>query len=143
MKVTIMLADHAQAFNNKLFILGGGLSTVQIGVPFAIALLIEVPWDQANEKHNFVLRLIDEDGNAVLLPGPAEPSPVEVGMAFEVGRPPGTKKGSRLPFTLALNFAPMSLIPDKIYVWSLTIDEEKSKDWELAFAAVGPAVSPV
>jgi hypothetical protein len=138
----MMLADHAQAFNNKLFILGGGSSAVQIGVPFAIALLIEVPWDQANEKHHFALRLIDEDGNAVALPGPAGLGPVEISMAFEVGRPPGTKKGSRLPFTLALNFAPMPLMQDRIYVWSLSIDDEKSKDWEMAFTAAAPPINP-
>jgi len=142
MKVTMMLADHAQAFNNKLFILGGGSATVFVGVPFAIALLIEVPWDQANERHNLMLRLIDEDGNAVAMPGPTGLGPVEFGAGFEVGRPPGTKKGSRLPFTLSLNFAPMPLVPDKTYVWSLSIDGEKNADWELAFTAIAAMPTP-
>src|SRR5262249_14328289 len=118
-------------------------SAIIVGVPFAIALLIEVPWDQANERHNLMLRLIDEDGNAVSMPGPAGPGPMEFSAGFEVGRPPGTKKGSRLPYTLSLTFASMTLVPDKTYVWSLSIDGEKSSDWELAFTAVAPAPNPV
>jgi len=139
MKVTLMLADHAQAVQGKLFISGGGATTVTIGTPFGIALIVEVPWDQANERHEFRLRLLDEDGQAVLLPGPNGASPLEVGGSFEVGRPPGTKKGSRLPFPLALNFGPMPLAPDTLYVWALDINGQSSPDWQLVFSAVPPA----
>ena len=53
MKVTIMLADFAQAVNGKLYIMGGGWSLIgPAPCPTAIAIKIEVPWNQTNEKHN-------------------------------------------------------------------------------------------
>lgn len=142
MKVMMMLADHAQNANGKLFISGGGLSTVASGTPFAIALLIEVPWDQANEKHHFLLRLVDEDGKPVDVSGPAGSGPFEIGASFEVGRPPGTKKGSNLPFPLSINFGSMPLQPEKGYVWSLSVDDKRDPDWQLAFTAVAPMHPP-
>ena len=49
MKATLMLADYATVSDGKLSIVGGGWSvTGPEPVPFGIALLIQVPWDQAN-----------------------------------------------------------------------------------------------
>ena len=135
MKVMMMLADHAQTAGGKLFVSGGGLSSVAVGQPFALVLLIEVPWDRANERHEFRLRLIDEDGKAV---GPLGAPPVEIGGQFEVGRPPGTKKGSNLPFNMSINFAPMPLQPEKSYVWSLSVDGETNPEWQVTFTATPP-----
>jgi hypothetical protein len=139
MKVTMMLADHAQALNGRLYIMGGGATHVVLGTPFAIALLIEVPWDQANEKHHFALQLTNGDGQSVNVPTQTGTGPLEIGGDFEVGRPPGIKKGSRLPFALALNFGPMPLLSDTVYVWSLNIDGVRSREWELVFGAVAPS----
>ena len=51
MKVTILLADSAQAINGKLYILGGGWSIADPGpVVMALAMKIEVPWDQAKRQ---------------------------------------------------------------------------------------------
>ena len=45
MKVTAMLADYAAAADGKLTIVGGGWTvTGPQPVPFAIAILVEVPW---------------------------------------------------------------------------------------------------
>ena len=44
MKVTVMLADYAQGADGKLTIVGGGWSvTGPMPVPFAIAVLFQVP----------------------------------------------------------------------------------------------------
>ena len=51
MKATMMLADHAQIADGKLFVSGGGWTWITAGSPFGIALLMEVPWDRLNEKH--------------------------------------------------------------------------------------------
>ena len=57
MKVTMLLADAAQAVDNKLYILGGGWSiTGPAPTPMAFALKIEVPWNDTNRKYQ--LRLI-------------------------------------------------------------------------------------
>ncbi|HEX6654712.1 MAG TPA: hypothetical protein VF153_00720, partial [Candidatus Limnocylindria bacterium] len=63
MKVTLMLADFAQVSDGKLTIVGGGWSVTAPGVPSAIAMYVQVPWDRANMKHQVRLELLDADGN--------------------------------------------------------------------------------
>ena len=66
MRVTMLLADFAQVSDGKLTIVGGGWSlTGPEAVPFGIAILIRVPWDQANQRHVMRLELLDADGQPV------------------------------------------------------------------------------
>jgi hypothetical protein len=63
MRVTMLLCDYAQAADGKLNIIGGGWSlTGPRPTPFGIAVLFQVPWDQANARHSFRLELLDADG---------------------------------------------------------------------------------
>src|SRR6266536_1252452 len=88
LKVTMMLADAAQVADGKLYILGGGWSVTGPGPSvFAIALKIEVPWDQTNQRHHFALRLLDQDAQAAMIAGATDPLVIEG--EFEVGRPAG------------------------------------------------------
>src|SRR4051794_19704342 len=97
MKVTLLLADHAQVAEGKLNLLGGGWNiTGPDPTPFAIALLIDVPWDRTNEDHRFLLELVDQDGQPVLVETPEGEKPLVVEGGFEVGRPPGLKRGTAL-----------------------------------------------
>jgi hypothetical protein len=135
MKVTMLLADHAQAAEGKLNIIGAGWTVVgPAPAPFAIAILFEVPWDRANEEHGFRLELVDSDGIPVLVPTPDGEEPLMIEGQFEVGRPPGVKRGTPLPFPLALNMGPHPLAPGGRYEWRLTVDEESDEDWRLAFS---------
>ena len=66
MRVTLMLADSAQVADGKLFyILGGGWSITGPPAPSAIALLVEVPWDQTNRRLEWRFELVDSDGYPV------------------------------------------------------------------------------
>ena len=97
MRVTMLLADAAQAINGKLYILGGGWSTIGPDpVPSAIAIKIEVPWDEANKRHKLKFELVDADGRPVTVPTPTGEKPVQLEGDFEVGRPPGLKPGTPL-----------------------------------------------
>ncbi len=70
MRATMMLADYAQIADGKLFISGGGWSTCGPGpTPCAVVAIFHVPWQETDEKVSFALRLIDEDGRAVMQPG--------------------------------------------------------------------------
>jgi hypothetical protein len=132
MRVTLLLADAAQAIDNKLYILGGGWSvTGPAASPFAIAMKFEVPWDQTNTKHEFRLELLTQDGQPVAQQGAA--GPVVIGGAFEVGRPTGLAEGTPIDFALAINSGPMPLPPGGRYVWKLFIDGEPNEDWQLGF----------
>ena len=70
MKVTMLLADYAQVADGKLTVVGGGWSlTGPEPSPFGIAILVHVPWDQANRRHTLRLELVDADGVPVTIAG--------------------------------------------------------------------------
>ena len=135
MKVTMMLADAAQAVGNKLFILGGGWSiTVTPTQPTAIAIKIAVPWGEANRKHRLRLALLDDDGQAVRVPTPKGEQPLEIGGGFEVGRPPGLRPGTSIDVAMVVAVGSMPLPADKYFVWKLTIDDQSEDSWQLSFS---------
>lgn len=134
-RVTMMLCDHAQVAGGKIFISGGGWSvTPTPTLPSAIALLLQVPWGEANRRVRFTLRLIDADGAPVTQVGPVgQHIPIEVGGELEVGRPPGLPEGSMLDAPLAVNIQPLVLDRGRRYVWKLEINGKTSSDWEVVF----------
>jgi len=134
MKVTMMLADAAQVADGKLYIMGGGWNvTGPMAVPFAIALMVEVPWHLTNRPHAFTMEVIDLDGNAVSVDTPNGQEPVRFEGNFEVGRPPGVRSGSLLPFMAAINSGPIPWPCGSHFEWRLTIDGQTHEDWRLAF----------
>ena len=89
-----MLADYACVTpDGKITTVGGGWQyTGPDPVPFAVALLIDVPWNETNKKHKVRMDLIDSDGNGVTPLGDNEPKWIE--MEFKVGRQPGSRPGA-------------------------------------------------
>ncbi len=125
MKVTMLLADAAQAVEGKLYILGGGWSIIgPEPTPMAFAIKIEVPWTEANIRHQLRVALYDEDGQPVIIPTSAGEQPVEIKSHFEVGRPPGLQAGTPLDMPLAINFSPLPLQAGHRYVWRCFINDE-------------------
>jgi len=130
----MMLADSAQAIDNKLYILGGGWTlTGPQPAPSAIALYIKVPWDEANRRHRLRLELVDPDGAAILFDTPEGRQSLQVESEFEVGRPPGLKPGTPIELSMAINIGPIPLQPGGRFEWRLSIDEESSELWTLPF----------
>lgn len=116
----MLLCDAADQQGGKLYILGGGWSVIYApGVPvnMALAVKLAVPWDQANEVHQLRAALLTDDGDPVDLGTGA----VQVEGEFEVGRPPGMKRGTAIDAPLALPFNGLALQPGG-YVWILEID---------------------
>jgi hypothetical protein len=135
MKVTMMLADYAQVADGKLTIVGGGWSvTGPMPVPFAIAVLFEVPWDRANMKHRFRLDLVDADGHMVFAQTEDGEEPVTIEGEFEAGRPPGLKPGTPLDVPIAINLPGPPVPPGGRYEWRLTVNGEQENDWRLPFS---------
>jgi hypothetical protein len=134
-KVTILLADAAQAVEGKLFVLGGGWSiTGPEPSPMALAIKIEVPWDQANQQHACRLELLDSDGQPVHVDTGEGEQPIFIEAGFEVGRPAGVKPGTPIDLPLAINIPPFPLEAGGRYEWRLTIDGEADEDWRVAFS---------
>lgn len=96
----IILADHAEVLNNKLYVMGGGWDTVTVpNVPyelrFAIVVALQVPWHDTNQLHNIEIELLDEDGGSHMM----------VQGQVEAGRPPGIVPGQTQRIQLAVSTA--------------------------------------
>ena len=129
----MMLADSAQVAEGKLFIMGGGWSVTSGKLPSALAIKIEVPWNDANQPHTLAIRLLDSDGNEIV---------DLTSETFEVGRPAGIPTGTAIDHVLAIQMGPLNMLsPGQRYVWELTIDDHVSDDWRCAFY-VRPAPQP-
>ncbi len=139
MRATLMLADSAQAINGKLYLLGGGWSvTGPNATPMAVAMMIEIPWDETNVQHNYRLILNDADGKNVLLPTKEGEMPLEIARNFEVGRPPGHIPGTPISFVQAVNFGPLPLRHGARYMWELSINGEVNPEWSRGFSVRPP-----
>ena len=134
MRVTLLLADFAQVADNKLYVMGGGWSVAGPGpTNMAVAIKVEVPWDQTNRPHEWRLELVDADGQPVARPTPEGDQPIMVSGEFEVGRPSGLTEGTPIDLPMAVNLAGVPLPPGQRLVWTLWIDGESREDWELRF----------
>jgi hypothetical protein len=136
MKVSIMLADHAQAVGNKLFICGGGWSlTGPDPTPGALAVDLKIPWDRRAEQHTIRFDLLDADGQRVLVPTPQGVQPLWIEGQLQLGDDldPAVKPGTPLDAAFAVNYGPLMLAPGARYEWRLTINDEGHDDWRVAF----------
>ena len=130
MKITILLADAAQAVGGKLYVLGGGWSITGPGaVSCALASKIEVPWEEANRRHRLQLRLLDSDERPVRLATAEGERAVEIDLEFEAGRPAGLAPGTPLDVTTVVNINQLSLPPGGRFFWRCAIDGRPAADW--------------
>jgi hypothetical protein len=136
MMATMILADAAQAIENKLYVLGGGWSvTGPDPTPSAIAIALKVPWDEANARHGLRLELLDADGRPIVAGQASEGAkPVVIESHFEVGRPAGLRPGTPIDLAFAINIGPLPLPPGGRYEWRLTIDGQSEAHWHAAFS---------
>jgi len=95
-----LIADGAQESGGKLYVLGGGWTEVSVSsIPtrhhlLVLAIVLRVPWGDANAPIQFEIYLVHEDKE----PGS---TPI-VGGELTAGRPPNAVPGDDLPVTLAL-----------------------------------------
>ena len=132
----VLLCDAAVADPaGKLHMLGAGWSmTGSPTSPQAVAVLLKIPWDRANERLDLMLRLLDPDGRPVQVGTPEGPQEVTMGGGIEAGRPPGVAPGSQLDAALAFNGPSLPLPPGR-YQWRLDVADE-------TFTASFQVVSP-
>lgn len=100
----LLLADHAEALNGKLYAMGAGWTDfnrpprpAEAPPPvshFGIAVSVLVPWTETNRRHRLAMRLESEDG---------DPTLATVDTEFEVGRPPGLRPGADQRAVFAIN----------------------------------------
>jgi hypothetical protein len=126
MRVSIVLCDFAEQDQQggKVHMLGAGWSLIgPAPSPHAVVAFIKVAWAEANEKHNFVLRLTDSDGHVVNMTDTSVPQPLEFSGAFEIGHPPGLPLESEIDVNLVVGVQPLQLVPGQRYSWRIEIGE--------------------
>jgi hypothetical protein len=112
MQIDAVLCNHAEAVNNLLYISGGGISGTLMPpgtsppyiVNIGIGIVVSVPWNLSNQQHEVEIQLVTEDGQPVLVPlAPGSDQPVQIRLAFNVGRPPTITIGDDQQVCLAAN----------------------------------------
>jgi hypothetical protein len=123
LQVQLVLCDAAQADpNGKVHMLGAGWSITSSPTSHAVAVLIKIPWDRANQQLPLKLSLLDSDGHPVQFDTQDGVANIESSGVIEVGRPPGVAAGSMLDAAFALNVPPLPLGPGR-YEWRLELAE--------------------
>ena len=118
----LLLCDAAVADQSgKLHMLGAGWSiTSSPTSPQAVAVMLKIPWDRANERLALMLRLLDNDGRPVAVATTEGTQELTMGGDIETGRPPGVTPGSQLDAGLVFNVPSLPLPPGR-YQWRLEV----------------------
>ncbi len=128
MRAVIVLCDFAEqeAGGGKVHMLGAGWSvTGPFPTQHAVVILIKVGWNESNRQHQFVLKLTDGDGRAVMVPNPVGGAqPLEIPGQLEVGRPPGLPEGSEIDASFVIQLQPLPLPGGQRYTWRLEMGTE-------------------
>jgi len=119
--VTAFLCDYAEERLGKLYIMGAGwdVAIANTPMPIALAMTVQVPWDEANRPHELAIDLADQDGQPALING----DPVRIRGKFEAGRPAGVPPGTSLNMPLAPRI-PQILLAAGTYTFNILIDDE-------------------
>jgi len=132
MELDVMLCDHAQVAEGKLFVNGAGIDRMDVPAElptpfvanFAVAGLVRVPWTATNAEHALKFEFVTEDGQVPALPDGADPGRNGIGgeMRFNMGRPPQATSGQEQLMPFAFNFQGLPLMATGRYVVMLALD---------------------
>jgi hypothetical protein len=130
----MLLCDYAQVADQKLYVVGGGWSIMGPDpVSSAIAIKIDVAWNETEMMHHLQLYLEDADGRPFMMETPNGLHGLEVMHDFQVARPTTVPDGTPADFALAINFPSLPLPAGNRFIWRLSIDGESHEDWALSF----------
>lgn len=92
----------------------------------AVAIFVEVPWDQINREFDVVVELLDDEGHVADLAGPNGPEPARaehsIGVPPVVGAPNGTP--GRIAWLWDLPAGSLRVAPRCSYIWRVKIGDD-------------------
>lgn len=116
----MLLAEHAEAINNKHYVMGGGLFSIAapefplVHPHISVVAAIEVHYEDTSEQHQLSIDIVDADERTVL------PQPFST--KFETGRPPGMRHGDTQVALIVVNFQNVQFVAEGRYSVKLEID---------------------
>jgi len=139
-RVTAILANYAEVAEGSLYLAGGGWSVIaQETVSFAVALIIDLPWNRSSlpVQYALLLRLVNLDGDPVGVQAPTgeELTLLERIVTVDAGQ---AGAGQRMRLPIAINSPPLP-IPPGTYEWRVWIDDVSEPDWSTEFVVAAPA----
>lgn len=144
----MILADAATTAEGKQYIHGAGWDTIGaahfpvIQPALTVAVLLRIPWNDANTPYRLEVDVLDADG-ASILPNPPGP----MGGTITVGRPPNVPQGNDLLAPLVFNLAGIRFPQPDDYLVIMRVNGETAKRFPLHVVSLAPqgpfpAVSP-
>ncbi len=131
MELTVFLCNHAEAQNNLLYVMGGGIDRANVppgrsgpfSISLGIAIIVEVPWDATNQEHTVSVELEDEHGQPVEVEKDFdEREPFRAQFGFNVGRPRTLEDGETQSAAFAVNIPALRLEKLGSYVFNISVD---------------------
>jgi Family of unknown function (DUF6941) len=119
---TAMLADAAQVQGGKLFVLGGGISTISAATfpvvhrSIAVALIAEIEPGERHRDLDLKIELMDEDGKSL---------GVEAKGNLRVGAPAALPPGALSIVPIVTPFHNVSIPEPKGYVFVVSLEGEE------------------
>jgi len=123
MKVRLLLANFAEVRDNMLYAMGAGWTIIgPAPSQFAIAALVEVPWEETNRPLRLLFEIFDVDGQPFSVGTLTGDRPFQIGAELSVGRPPDVPPGTTFLTPVAINVQPIQFRPGQQYVMRASID---------------------
>jgi len=123
MKVRLLLANFAEVRENLLSLMGAGWTlTGPAPAPFAIAALVEVPWEETNRPIKLFFEIFDVDGQPFTVGTPTGDRPFQIGAELSVGRPPDVPPGTTFLSPVAINVQSIQFQPGQQYVVKVSVN---------------------
>jgi hypothetical protein len=136
LSATMIMADAAQVSDGKLSLLGGGIAIVPSRPqPMALALLVTLPYERAEQSIPWVCELLDDAGMPVM----AGEVPVLVNGQVSAARAPGWPEHQPFNIPVVITFGALPVQAGRSYTWRLVIDGESDDRWVLGFSVAPEA----
>ncbi len=151
-EIDVVLCNHAEVAENKLFLVGGGVNTCFVApepphvITLGLGCVIHVPYHATNQAHTLKIVLLDEDGQPVTPyqpEGMPEAPPFELTAPFNIGRPPMIGVGDEQTIALAANFDNLPLSKMGLYGFVVTIDGTEMRHCHFRVMAPPPGLMGV
>jgi hypothetical protein len=130
LQVWTMLAESAQLVHDKLYVSGGGWTSMPaVSMPMCIVGQLRLA-DAAEREIQLSLSLLDEQGEPVTLEGEDEAVRVDRSMSW---KPSDDRQDAAVSFVVDVPLLASALAPGR-YRWRVQVDGQHEDSWDAVFS---------